>query len=402
MLYKYEVTTLEGEKQTGNIEAPNIEIAINSLQRRNLIIISINPAEKLFSFWQKNLSFFRRVKTRDVVILSRQLATLFEAKVSVLDSFKLLADESENPFLAEKLSQIIEDIRGGIPMSQAMAKHPDVFSKFYVNMIMSGEESGKLEEVVQFLADYLERNYELSSKAKHALIYPFFVLFVFVSVIVLMMVFVIPRLADILTETGQELPLLTKIIISAAGFLRDAGPLLLVLLTVGIIFFWRFIHTANGRMAFSRFQISVPYVGALYKKLYLARISISLQTLLSSGVSLVRSLEITAEVVDNEFYSKILKESIETVKNGSPLSEALSKYKDIPPFIFRMAKIGEETGKLNFVLATIGRFYKREVENTVDNLVSLIEPVMIIVLGLAVGLLLISILVPIYNITSAI
>jgi len=402
MLYKYEATTVNGEKQAGSIEAANMEIAVSSLQRRNLIIISINPEGKESSFFEKKIGLFERVKTSDVVMLSRQLSTLFEAKVPVLDSFKLLANEAESQILRKKLSQVVEDIQGGISMSQAMAKHPDVFSKFYVSMVRSGEESGKLEEVFIFLADYLERSYELTSKARNALLYPAFVIFVFISVMILMIVFVIPRLNTILSEAGQQIPLYTKIVIGISNFLRDFGPLILIALVVGIIFLWRYVRTESGRASFSKFQISVPYVGSLYKKIYLARITDNLKTLLSSGVSMVRSLEISSDVVGNEVYSRILRESTDAVKGGNSLSEIFSKYGDIPLLVSKMIKIGEETGKLNFILETLARFYKREVDRAVETLVNLIEPIMIIVLGVGVGILLISILGPIYNISSAI
>jgi len=401
MLYKYEVTNLNGERQTGSIDAPNLEIAISSLQRRNLIIISINPAEKT-QFFSKSIEFFEKVRTKDIVLLSRQLSTLFEAKVPVLDSFKLLASEAESPILRRKLTQIVEDIQGGISMPQAMAKHPDVFSKFYISMVKSGEESGMLQEIFLDLSNHLERSYELTSKARNALIYPAFVVIVFIVVIILMTVFVIPKLNAIITEAGQKVPVFTQIIIGLSNFIINFGPVLVIGLLIGAFFLWRYTKTKNGKIALSRFLLSVPYVGGLSKKLYLARISDNLKILLSSGISMIRSLEITQEVVGNEIYSKILQDVTDAVKGGSSLSEALSKYEDVPLLVSRMIKIGEESGKLNFMLETLAKFYKREVDSAVENIVSLIEPLMIIVLGVMVGLLLISILGPIYNLSSAI
>ncbi|NOY35888.1 MAG: type II secretion system F family protein [bacterium] len=400
MLYKYEATTIEGEKKNGSIEASNVEIAISSLQRRNLIIVSIHPAGKGGHFWEKNIKLFERVKPREVVILSRQLSTLFEAKVPVLDSFKLLAAESENPLLRTKLSRILEDIQGGSSLSSAMTKHPDVFSKFYVSMIRSGEESGKLDEVFLYLAEYLERSYELASKAKNALIYPAFVIATFFSVMVLMMVFVIPRLSAILLETGQDIPTYTKVVIGISDLMRSYGVFFLVLLAIGIIFLWRYTRTKTGRFIISRIQIQFPYIGTLYKKLYLSRITDNLETLLSSGIPVVRALEITGDVVGNKIYERILRESEEAVRAGNSISDVFSRYKDIPPLVSRMVRIGEESGKLDFILKTLARFYKREVNNAVENLVGLIEPVMIVALGLAVGILLVSILGPIYNISA--
>jgi len=402
MLYKYEATTLEGQSKKGSIDAANVEIAINSLQRRNLIIASIKPAGEDVPFWKKNIGSFERVKMRDVVILSRQLSTLFEAKVPVLESFRLLAAESESVILRKKISVVVEDIQGGMPMSSAMGKHPEVFSKFYVNMIRSGEESGKLDEVFLYLADYLERSYQLTTKAKNALYYPAFVIFVFFAVMILMLVFVIPRLGVILTEVGQEIPFYTKVVLGMSNFLLDYGFLFLIAVAGGIVFLWHYLRTTVGRAAIARLQISLPYVGGLYRKLYLSRITDNLETLLSSGISMVRSLEISADVVGNKTYEKILKESVESVKAGNSISDVFARYKDIPPLVSRMIKIGEETGKLDFILKTLAKFYRREMNNSVENLVSLIEPVMIIVLGLAVGILLVSILGPIYNITSGI
>lgn len=401
MLFKYEATTLEGERQNGVIDAVNMDVAVNSLQRKNLIIVSIDSAEKKSFLEDIQISVFKRIKKRDVVILSRQLATLFESKVSVTDSFKLLAEESESPVLREKLNAILEDIQGGLPMSQAMGKHSDVFSRFYVNMVKSGEESGRLDEVFVYLADYLERAYDLISKARNALFYPAFIVATFIAVMSLMMVVVIPKLQGVLEEAGQEIPFYTKIIIAISEFLSAYGIILLVLLGGVIAFLIYYGRTEPGRLMFSQIEITVPVVGNLYKKLYISRITDNLQTLLSSGISMTRSLEITAEVVGNRVYENILTDSVDALKAGNSVSEIFSKYEEIPPLVSHMIKIGEESGKLNFILGTLAKFYKREVDNAVETLVSLIEPIMIIVLAIAVGILLVAIIGPIYSITAA-
>ena len=401
MLFNYQALTPEGEKRIGSIEAANVDIAISSLQRRNLIVVSVKSGEKQLPFFKRNIKFFERVKFREVVMFSRQLSTLFEAKVPIIDSLRLLSAESENPMLRRKLSDLVNDIQGGLSMSQAMAKYPEIFSKFYVNMVRSGEESGKLSEIFSFLADYLERSYQLSSKAKNALLYPAFVITSFLGVMILMMVTVIPRLSAILTEVGQEIPFYTRVVIGTSQFFVDFGIFLLIALSGGIFFLWRYLRTRLGKEMISRIQISIPLVGGIYKKIYISRIADNLETLLSSGVPVVRSLEITAEIVGNEVYRKILIESVEAVKAGNTISEIFSKYDDMPPLVAQMIKVGEESGKLNFILKTLGKFYSKEVDNTLENLVSLIEPIMIIVLGVGVGLLLVSVLGPIYNMTSA-
>ncbi len=399
MLYKYEATTTEGEAKTGVIDAANRDIAIAALQRRNLIIIAVAETQE-GGFFSKPLSIFKRIKPRDIVILSRQLSTLFEAKVPVLTSLKLLAGETENPALREKMGELLDDIQGGSSISEAMSKQPDVFSKFFVNMVRSGEESGKLDEVFSYLASYLERNYELASKARGALIYPIFVLVAFVGVMILMLTVVIPKLSAILEETGQELPIYTKAIIAASNFLLDYGIFVLIALIIGAISAWYYLRTSQGKANFSRFQLSIPYVGVLYRKLFLGRILDNFDTLLSSGVSVIRTLELTADVVDSEVFRQILTESIEAVKGGSSISNSLSRYEDIPGLVVQMIRVGEETGKLAFVLKTLARFYKREVDTAIETLMSLIEPALIIVLGLGVGLLVAGILGPIYNITA--
>ena len=402
-LYHYQARSQEGETKSGTIETASLELAISSLQRRNLIIISLEPAaEDEIPWYQRGVTFFERVKNRDVVILSRQIATLFSAKVPVVEALKVLAAETSSPVLRRHLGDVLSDIQGGLSLSQAFGRHPDVFSNFYVNMVRSGEEAGKLEEIFSYLADYLERNYELQTKARNALIYPAFVLSAFVVVMVLMLVVVVPKLSEVLTETGQELPIYTRIVVGFSNFLRQFGIFLLVLLGAGGVFLWRYTRTPGGRMALSRFLIDIPLFGTLYRKIYLSRFADNLQTLLAGGVSVLRSLEITADVIGNEVYAVIIRQSSEQVKAGSPISETLSKYEDIPPLMTQMIRIGEETGKLDFILKMLAGFYRREVDNAVNNLVSLIEPVLIIVLGLGVGLLVAAVLLPIYNISTAI
>ena len=404
MLYEYTATTLEGEAKNGSIEASSVDIAISALQARSLVITNIKPVKQAGSMLERlgKFKFFNKVKNKDIVILSRQLATLFEAKIAVMDSLRLLAGQTNSVKLKEGLTEIIEDIKGGSYLSLAMSKHPDIFSPFYINMIRSGEESGKLEEIFGALANHLERSYELSSKTKNALIYPAFVVATFFIVMILMLTFVIPKLTAILTEVNQKIPFYTRILIGVSNFFKDFGVFLFIGAAIGGVFLWRYAKTEKGSEAVSRFQTSFPFVGALYSKFYLSRMTDNMETLLSSGVPAVRTLEISADVVGNKIYRDILLIAANEVKGGSSISEALSKYPEIPLMVVQMIKTGEETGKLSFMLKTLGKFYKKEVDNAVETLVSLIEPVMIVVLGGAVGILLISILGPIYNITASV
>lgn len=384
------------------MEAAGLDIAVRSLQKRNLIVVSIKPAEGDKSIFDKSPLSFERVKRRDIVIFSRQIATLFEAKVPILTSFKLLAVETENKALGKVLGLIIEDIEGGARISQALSSHPKVFSHFYVSMVLAGEESGKLEEVFKYLADFLERSYELASKAKHALIYPAFVISAFFGVMILMLVSVIPKLADVIKESGQAVPFYTKIVMVLSDLVRNYGMFVAILLAVAVFAFWRYSRTKAGKEAVARILISIPFLGELYRKIYLSRIADNLKTLISGGVTMVRSLEITADTVDNYVYKQIVLDTVRAVKAGSSISENMSRYKEISPLMIQMIKIGEETGKLDFILDTLSTFYEREVDQSLETLVGLIEPAMIIVLGVGVGILLASVLMPIYNIALAV
>ncbi|MES2953597.1 MAG: type II secretion system F family protein [Patescibacteria group bacterium] len=401
MLYSYKVTTKEGRIEEGSIDTNSQDTAITTLQSRGFTIISIEEAinrTNLFS----NIRFTTRVSNRDMVIVSRQLATLFEAKVSVLSIFKLLAAESESANLRDVLSELVDDIQTGMTISNSMAKHPNAFSPFYVNMVRAGEEAGKLSESFSYLADYLERNYEITTKVRSALAYPAFVILSFIGVMVVMLTVVIPKLSTILTDTGQELPFYTKIVLGLSAALLDYGIFILILLVILGFVAWQYGKTPAGRYAFSQAKLATPYVGSLYRKLYLSRISDNMDTMLSSGISMLRALEISASVVDSEVYKDILLQSMEMVKAGYPLSNAFSRFSQMPAIVVQMTRIGEETGKLGYVLKTIARFYKREVDSAIDGIVSLIEPVMIVTLGLGVGFLLVSVLGPIYSVTSGI
>jgi type IV pilus assembly protein PilC len=401
MLFNYRAITGTNEQKDGVIDAVSMDVAVGSLQKRGLIIVSIEPAGEDGGFLSF-LSMFQGIKQKDLVIMSRQLATLFEAKVSALESFKLLSAGVDSPKLKKILIQITDDLQSGITISGSMSKYPEAFSPFFVSMVRSGEESGKLTESFNFLADYLERSFELTSKAKNALIYPAFVIASFIIVMILMLVYVIPKLSDILLETGGDIPIYTKIIIGLSSFLLNYGIFLLALIIVLAVFIRQYFQTPEGEQVLSGLKMNTPYVGNLYKMFYLSRLSDNMDTLISSGVAMVRSVEITADVVGSNLYRDILLQVANQVKAGNSLSKSLGQYNEIPQILVQMVKIGEETGNLGFVLKTMSRFYKREVDNAVDTLVGLIEPFMIVMLGLAVGILLVSVLGPIYNITTGI
>jgi type II secretory pathway component PulF len=402
MLFNYESVDTTGAKKTGSIDAVNSEVAISSLQRRGLTLTSIVEAGTGGSLFSKNIALFDRISNKDVVILSRQLSTLFEAQISALRIFRLLASETENHVLGSKMQVIADDLQAGSPISDALAKHPKVFSTFYVNMVKAGEESGKLDETFQYLADYLDRSYELSSKIKGALIYPAFIVVTFITVMVLMFTMVIPKISGILTESGQEIPVYTQVVLGISNFLLQYGFVLLGVALIGGFFFVRFIRTPSGRMTYDQAMLGIPYISTLFKKLYLSRFADNMNTMLISGIPMVRALELTSTVINNKVYENILATAVEEVTGGRTLSESLSATPhEIPGIMVQMMKVGEETGEVGSILKTMSRFYTREVTTAVDSLVSLIEPLMIVMLGGGVAVLLASVLIPIYNIASA-
>ncbi len=402
MLFSYKALDTSGANREGSIEAINQDVAIASLQRRGLVIVSIKSSEDGSLIARLNkITFFSSVKNKDIVVLSRQMAVLFDAQVPALRIFGLLAAESENPALRKVLSQIFDDIQGGSSISKALERHPRVFSSFYVNVVKAGEESGKLQDSLLYLADYLDRNYAITSKARNALIYPAFVIATFIAVMILIFIYVIPEISAIIKSSGASIPIYTTIVIDISAFLVSYGIYVgiaaIIAIGVGI---W-YVRTPDGKAQFDELKVSIPPISGLFRKLYLARMADNLYTMLVSGITTLKALEITAAVVDNEVYKRIILESVEQVKAGKALSDSLSTHREIPSIMVQMVKVGEETGQLGPILKTLARYYDREVDQAVDTLVDMIEPVMIVVLGVGVGFLMASVLVPIYNLAGS-
>ncbi len=400
MNFRYTAVTDKGEKRDGVIEAVNRELAISGLQRRGLIVTSVKSEEEAKKWFE--ISLWEKVPMKEIVILSRQMSTLFEAQVSALKAFSLLSGNTQNKLLASKMNQIVSDLQAGSSIAGALSKHPDIFSDFYVNMVRAGEESGKLTQVFLFLADYLDRQYALTSKTKHALVYPAFVIGIFIVVMTLMFTVVVPKLSAIILESGQEIPFYTKIVLWVSDFLVNYGIFFLIFVVVGLGYLFRLTKSKKGKKFLDDTKLNVPILGTLFKKVYLARIADNMDTMLSAGIPIVRAIEITGNVVGNKKYQDILKESMEAVKAGKSFSDSLQNHVEIPKIMPQIIRVGEETGSMGQILKMLAKFYKREVDEAVDTLVGLIEPFMIISLGLGVGLLLVSVLVPIYNIAGGI
>ena len=397
-LFKYTVFDKNGKETKGQIDAHTKDAAIASLQSRGYIISTIKGDDDR-GFLEKSISL-GRVKNKEIVILSKQLAILFDAQVSAIRIFRMISSEVQNDILRNALTEIADDIADGSSVTNALKKHPKVFSAFYVNMIAAGEESGKMSQTFNYLSDYLERSYAVTSKVKGALIYPSFVLGVFVIVMYLMLTLVIPKISEMLINGGNELPLATEIVIATSDFLVDYGFIFITLLIIGSYFLFKYIKTPAGKESFDQLKLNIPLFGSLFKELFIARVSGNTSMMLKSGVAMVKTIENTSKVVDNIVYEKILIEVAEDIRGGQALADSFSKHESFSSLFIQMVRVGEESGKLSEILETMARFYEKEVLNRVTSLVSLIEPVMITLLGGGVGLLLASVLLPIYSVTN--
>jgi type IV pilus assembly protein PilC len=401
MRYKYKIFGQDTKISEGYIDDISRDNVITRLQSEGNIIINVEE-----SMVNDELSFLKRyqnkITTKDLVLATKQMATLVGGGVQVLRAFRLLSTESSSIGLSQRFKIIADDIQSGMEVYKAMSRHGDVFDSFYISMVHSGEETGKLKETFEYLADYIERNYELLQKTKKALTYPAFVVCTFVVVMMIMAFVVLPKLVGLISEQGQEVPAFTRGILWVSNFLKDFWYIVFPAIFGMFFYLFKYSKTPAGKAYFDTLKLKIPILKGLYQKLYLSRFADNIDTMIGSGVPIVQSLQITAEVVDNYVYKKIFERVAEKVKQGKVLSIALAEEPMIPNIMVQMTRIGEETGELGYMLKNVAKFYKRELEQTIESTIALIEPLMIVALGGGVGLLMASVLMPMYNIASSI
>jgi len=400
MKFNYQARTKNGEIQTGTVEAGSKESAVEILQNHGLVVVFLEETSAV-PFYARSLKIFQKIKLKELTLFYRQLAILFESNVSPLDSLRILGEQMKNQAFKEIVFEIENDVKGGEQLSSAMAKHPKAFSSFYVNVVKSGEATGNLHEILRYLADHAEREYNLTAKVKGAFTYPGVIFSLFLVIGVLMMIFVVPQLTSVLTELGGTLPITTRILIGVSDFLR-VWLWLVVLVVIGLVLLLRkYIKTPKGKLAFDAFKLTIPVFKDLFKKIYLARFSENLRTLLKGGVSILKALDITASVIGNKVYENIILEAKEKVRIGETMSSSFANHpKEVDPLITQMVGVGEKTAQIDSILDKVSSFYQQDVDRMVGNMTQLIEPFMMIILGGAVGLLVSSILMPIYNISG--
>ncbi|MEK7510309.1 MAG: type II secretion system F family protein [Patescibacteria group bacterium] len=400
MKFRYRARDQKGEQFMGVVAASSQEAALQILDRQNLYVTHLGQIGKEPLF-KKEIPLFRRISIKEVMFFSRQLSIMFRAQVPLIEAITTIASQTKNAAFREKIFNISEEVEAGTILSQALAKHPDVFSSFYVQMVRRGEALGRLSDVLENLADHLERAYYLKSKVRGAMVYPLFILILAGAVLSLLVIVVLPNLTKILRESGQDLPVVTEVVISLANFYqRWWWLLILVLMGVGILFF-RLGKTAQGRRFLHAFMLRIPLFGSLLKMMYISRFGENLSTLISGGVSIVQALDITADIVGNEAYKSIIGQARDEVKQGNQIVGALQKYPSyFPPVFTQMIRAGEQSGKLDTTLLEIVRFYQKEVDRNIDMFLTLLEPLLIAVLGIVVGVLMAAIIIPLYQIIS--
>lgn len=396
-IFKYKARDDKKNIKEGLIKVSSEILVAETLKEKGLAVISVKQAGTL---QLKLLEILNKVKQKDLVVFSRQFAVMVSANVTIVQSLKILVDQVENITLKTIIAEIADEIDGGSKLSEAFAKRPKVFSDFYINVVKSGETSGKLDEVLDYLADEMEKDYDMMSKVKGAMIYPIFVLSGLGVVGAVMMIFVVPKLTKILTETNSELPMATKVLIGTSVFMKDYwwGIIIaLVLLAFGLR---HYINTPFGRKQFDYIILKIPIVGKLLQRIYLVRLTRSMNTLIVGGVTITKSLKIVSEVVGNKTYKSLLEKTIKAVEDGDSISGVFITSKEIPKMVSQMINIGEKTGKLDLILVRITEFYSREIKNIIANLMTLMEPIIMVIMGIAVGLMVAAIIMPMYNMAS--
>ncbi len=396
---KYKVKTTDGRAQAGIIEAENANIAQEALAERGMEIISLEPYKESVGSIDV-MAFLNRISPRDLVVVSRTLSVMVSASVPLTESLRNISRQTDNPRLRKLLTDVASEVEGGGRLSDALEKYPKVFSGFFVNMIRSGETSGQLSEVLEYLADQQEKDFDLAAKLKGTMIYPTFILSAMFVVGFIMMSFVVPKLVAVLKEANVELPVTTRILIATSNFFENFWWLILIILAVFIMSIRVFVKTPEGKLLWDTVLLRLPIFGKFFQRVYVVRFSRSLATLIKGGVDMVSALEIVADVMDNEVWRRLTQETIREVNDGNPLTSAFEHNPVVPTMMVQMLAVGESTGQTHNVLLRLSAFFTREIDNLVANLVSMIEPVILIVLGLGVGVMVSAILMPLYNMSS--
>jgi type II secretory pathway component PulF len=402
MIFVFTAKDSLGKEMEGEIEAMSQEAAIQIIQRKGLAPISVVEKERVPAIIKELSRLWEGVKPKELVIFFRQLATLIESKVPIVPSLQALEQQTGNKFLAIVIKEMEEDIKDGMSLSEALAKHPTVFSNLTVSMISSGEMSGNIQKAITYIADSTEKNYQLSSKIKGALFYPIFVISAAFIIGFIVITFVLPKLSAVIKDMNVPVPWYTTAIMAVGQFMNSYwwAVLIVVFGIIGGLLYY--IKTEEGKREWDQIKINLPILGNFYRAVYMARFSDNFSVLINGGIPVVNALQEVSKVVDNIVFEEIILKSANEARRGGSISSVFERSPEIPPIVTRMIKIGEETGKISEVLKKTASFYEQEVDTMTRNISTMIEPVLISLLGIGVAIMVFAILLPIYDIADKI
>lgn len=397
--YEYTAVDRAGKQKKGTMEAQTEERVKDFLKSEGLIPITIKEQ----SILSKDINIGgKKVKARDLSVFCRQFNSILNAGVTILNALNMLSEQTENKVLREAIKQVQIDVEKGESLTVAMSKHAQTFPPIMIHMVEAGEASGSLEIAFERLAVQFEKQAKTSGLIKKAMVYPCVVVVVAIAVVIVMLVVVFPQFEDMFEQVGGDLPAITKIVISLSNFVKHFWWLLIILNIGLIVGFITFKKSENGQQFLSKLALNMPVVRGLTTKSSSATLARTLSTLLAAGITLVDAVEISSKVISNVIVRTALSDSVDEIKRGIPLSVPLQESGVFPPMLYQMTRIGEETGNIEGMLEKIADYYEEEVENTTAALTSLLEPMIIVVLGLLVGFILLSIYMPMLGMYSAI
>jgi type IV pilus assembly protein PilC len=396
-VWTYSARTVGGDIRRSEIDLPSKDHVIAYLRRQKLIPVSVREKPKDISLAQR-----KKVKAREIVIFTRQFATMINAGLPLVQALDILARQTENAVLKKAVQDTLYDVEAGNTLADALSQHPKIFSQLYVNMVSAGESGGLLDTILLRLATFLEKSEQLARKVKGAMVYPAVVLGVAVIAIAILLLFVIPTFESVFASFNQTLPLPTRMVIGMSTILQSYWWAMGVGIVIAVLIFRRWVGTATGRLRFDRFMLRVPVLGPLVRKAAIARFTRTLGTMLSSGVTILDGLEITARTAGNRVIHDAVMESRTAIAGGKSIAEPLRETDVFPPMVTQMIHVGEETGDLDGMLSKIADFYDDEVDVAVENLLKVLEPALIVILGTVVGGMIVAMYLPIFGLVNAI
>ena len=399
-VYNYKAINDKGESVSGVISAESVKTAGDKLRKGGVYLSSIKEATGARRS-SRSLPW-SGVSISELAVMTRQFSTLISAGLPLETSLVALYEQTDDQKLKEILSEVRNRLSEGSSLHAALEEHKSVFSDLYVSMVRAGEASGTLDVVLDRLADFLEKQLELTSKIRGAMIYPAIMFVVGMGVLVFMMTFVIPKVADIFEASNKALPFVTVVLIGASDFLRENFALLLVFMAVVFFFAHRYVKTPSGKKIYDRLSLRIPVFGKMSSKVMISRFTRTLATLLSSGIPLLDSIKVSESVLGNSLYVENIRDVQVKVAEGSAFGDCLGQTGIFPPLVVRMVSVGEEVGKIEDMLSKVADMYDTEVDGMLSTLTSLLEPVMILIMGVVMGFIVFAILLPVLNLTSVI